>query len=163
MAIRYVRVGESHLAFDTLGEGPIDVLHFVGFILPIDALDEEPHVARYYRRLASFARVIHFDPRGVGQSDPYGQDSPRTVDAAADDAIAVLEAAGSERVTVVAWGAAVPVGIAVAAAAPERVDAVVLGNPFARLGATEGYPEGVPAELLESFLRDNPDPDTQWT
>jgi class 3 adenylate cyclase len=161
--IRYARLGESHLAYDTIGDGPIDVLHFVGFILPIDALEEEPHAARYYRRLASFSRVIHFDPRGLGQSDPYEADAPRTVAAAADDALAILDAVGSDQAAVVVWGAASPIAIELAARAPHRVSALVLGNPYARLTAAEDYPEGVASELVEGFLRDNPDPETEWS
>jgi class 3 adenylate cyclase len=163
VAIRYARRGDAHLSYDTIGDGPIDILHFVGFILPIDALDEEPHVARYYRRLASFGRVIHFDPRGIGQSDPYEADAARTVVAAAEDAVAVLDAVGSEHAAVVAWGASCPIAIELAAGAGDRIDALVLGNPYARLPATEGYPEGVAPDLVEGFLRDNPDPDTQWS
>jgi class 3 adenylate cyclase len=163
VTIRYTRVGDSHLAYDTIGDGPIDILHFVGFILPIDAFDEEPHVARYYRRLASFGRVIHYDARGIGQSDPYEPDAPRTIAAAAADAVAILDAVGSERVAVVSWGASAPIAIELAAQAPDRVDSLVLGNPYARLPATDGYPEGVAPGLVEGFLRDNPDPDTQWS
>ncbi len=114
MTIRYARGGDYHIAYDVLGDGPFDLLHLTGFLLPVDALDEEPHVARYYRRLASFSRVLHFDPRGVGTSDPPGPEG-NTVTSAVDEAIVVLDNVGSEQAAVVAWGASAPIAVALAA------------------------------------------------
>jgi class 3 adenylate cyclase len=161
VSVRYARCGEHHIAYDTFGAGSFDLLHFTGFILPIDALDEEPHVARYYRRLASFARVIHFDPRGVGTSDPRPGDS--SLASAVEETVAVLDALGRDQVAVVAWGASVPIAIAFAAARPERVSHLVLGEAYARMTAAEDYSIGYAPEVVEGFVRDNPDPGTQWT
>jgi class 3 adenylate cyclase len=162
VTVRYARRGQSHIAYDTLGDGPIDILHFTSMLISIDALDEEPRVARYYRRLASFARVIHFDAPGIGRSDPLDPDRENTVAQAALDALAVLDAAGSERAAVVAWSGAGPISIELAVRFPERVTALVLGDTYARLVVDDDYPEGLPAELIEGFLRDNVDPDAQW-
>ncbi len=162
MTIRYAWSGKQHLAYETRGDGPLDMLHLTGFILPIDALDEEPHVARFYRRLTSFARLIHYDPRGIGLSDPVDASYPNTVASAAIDAVAVLDAVQVDRVAVVGWGAAGSIAIEIAASYPERVSALVVGNTFARLTSTTDYPEGVPPDLIEGFLRDNPDPDAEW-
>ena len=161
--LRYARRGDCHLAYETLGEGPPDVLHLSSFLLAIDTLDEEPHVARYYRRLASFARVIHYDPRGIGRSDPLDSVHPNTVTTAVDDALAVLDAAGSERAAVVVWSGGGPIGIELAARHPDRVSALVLGDTYARLAAADDYPDGVTPEIIELFLRDNPDPDAEWS
>ena len=78
------------------------------------------------------------------------------------DALAVLDAAGSERAAIVAWSGAGPIAIELTVQRPERVSALVLGDSFARIVADDDYPEGLPAELIEGFLRDNPDPDSHW-
>jgi class 3 adenylate cyclase/pimeloyl-ACP methyl ester carboxylesterase len=163
MAVRYARSGDLHLAYDTLGDGRLDILHSSSMLLSIGEVDGEPHVARYYRRLASFGRVIHFDPRGIGLSDPLDPSEPYTAAVAAADALAVLDAAGSDRAAVVAWSGAGPIALELAAAHPERVSALVLGDTYARLTATGGYPEGVDSDVIESFLRDNPDPSATWS
>jgi class 3 adenylate cyclase len=160
VTIRYARCGADHVAYDTLGSGPFDLLHLTGFLLPIDALDEEPHVARYYRRLASFSRVMHFDPRGIGTSDPRPAGS--TIESGVDEAVAVLDAVGSHQAAVVGWGACAPIAIALAVRAPERVSALVLGNGYARMMAADDYSIGFPPELVEGFVRENPDPEAQW-
>jgi class 3 adenylate cyclase len=162
MAVRYARNGSTHIAFDTVGDGPIDILNSTSMLLSIDALDDEPHVARYYRRLASFARVIHFDPRGIGLSDPIDPTRPYTAAEAAADAVAVLDAAASERAALVAWSGSGCIAIETTVAHPHRVSALVLGDTFARLARSDDYPEGVPPETLEAFLRDNPDPEAEW-
>ena len=162
MTVRYARSNGHHIAYDTLGDGPFDLLHLTGFILPIDSFDEEPHVARYHRRLSSFARVIVFDARGIGLSDPVDASYPNTVNAAASDAVAVLDALECEQAAVVGWGANGAIAIEIAARWPDRVSALVVGNTYARLTATEGYGEGLPPEIVAGFLRDNPDPETRW-
>ena len=161
MTLRYARCNGHHIAYDTIGSGTLDLLHLAGFILPIDALDEEPHVARYYRRLASFSRVIHFDPRGVGASDPIDV-SGATNSQAVDEAVAVLDAVGADQTAMVAWGVGGPVAIELTARYPERVTALVLGDTYARLTATDDYAEGFAPEIIEGFVRENPDPDAQW-
>ena len=118
---------------------------------------------RYYRRLASFSRVIHFDPRGIGRSDPLDSAHPNTVTTRSNDAVAVLDAAGSERAAVVVWSGGGPIGIEFAARYPERVSALVLGDTYARLAAAADYPDGVAPEIIELFVRDNPDPDVEWS
>jgi class 3 adenylate cyclase len=161
MAIRYARSGDSHIAYDTIGTGPIDVLHLTSVMVSIDTLDDEPHVARYYRRLASFSRVIHYDPLGIGLSDPLGG-RPHTTRSNAEDAIAVLDAVGVDRVAVVVWSGAGPIGIELAVDFPDRISALVLGDTYARLCVDADYPEGLPVELIAAFLQDNPDPDRHW-
>ena len=128
MAICYARSGAAHIAYETLGTAPLDLLYVSsGVMVPIDMVDEEPRVARYYRRLASFARVIHFDPRGIGRSDPLDPQRPTTTVSGAEDALAILDAAGSARAAVVAWFGGGPIVIELAAAHPTRVSSFVLG------------------------------------
>jgi class 3 adenylate cyclase len=164
MTIRYARSGSAHIAYDTVGGGPIDLLHIAsGVMVPIDVVDEEPRIARYFRRLASFARVIFFDPRGIGRSDPLDPQFPNTAASAAEDALAVLDAANSAAAVIVGWFGGGPIGIELAAAHPARVSSLVLLNTYARLIDDDDYPLGIPKEQVEEFLRQNPDPDTPWT
>src|SRR5690348_3518448 len=69
---RYVRSGTAYLAYQTIGEGPVDLLHFGGFISHIEQLWEEPELARFYQQLRQFARIIVYDKRGIGLSDRVG-------------------------------------------------------------------------------------------
>jgi class 3 adenylate cyclase len=162
VVIKYTRSGDHHLAYEAEGEGDVDLLHMTSMMMAIDSFDGEPHVTRYYRRLRSFARVIHYDPRGIGRSDPLDPSEPNSIERAAADAVAVLDAAGTEKAAVVAWSGAGAIGVHLAVHHPDRVSALVLGDTFARLKDAPDYPEGIPAEIVDSFVRDNPDPDTDW-
>ena len=129
-------------------------------LISIDALDEEPHVARYYRRLASFARVIHFDPprhRPVGPARSGPAEHGRRGGATTRSRCSMPPA--REQAAVVAWSGAGPIAHrARGAASRPRVCARarrLLRPPRRR----RRLPEGVPPELIEGFLRDNPDPD----
>ena len=63
---RYAKAGDVDIAYQVLGDGPIDLLMCTGVVIPIDCMDEEPSIARFQRRLTSFARLVRFDIRGVG-------------------------------------------------------------------------------------------------
>src|ERR1051326_7495602 len=94
---RYVKSGEVDIAYQIEGAGPIDLVMFSPWLIPMDAMDEEPSFTRVLRRLASFGRLIRFDRRGVGLSDPVSASSPPTLEQWMDDALAVMDAAGSEQ------------------------------------------------------------------
>ena len=66
---RYAKCGDTEIAYQVVGHGSRDLLLFTGAIIPIECMDEEPSMARFQRRLASFGRLIRFDQRGVGLSD----------------------------------------------------------------------------------------------
>ena len=95
---RYAKSGNVHVAYQVFGNGDIDLVFFPGFVSNIEVYWEEPHFARWLRRLASFARVITFDKRGTGLSDRL--DVLPTMDERMDDARAVMDAAGSERAAI---------------------------------------------------------------
>lgn len=113
--------------------------------------------------VTGFSRLIRFDPRGIGQSDPMDLSVGVTLDDMARDALAVLDAVGSERATLLADDGGVVVAIALAAMAPERVDRMVLINGYARVMTDVGYPHGHAPELVMSFIETNVDPDAEWT
>ena len=157
---RYAKAGEVDIAYQVLGDGPIDLLVYTGAIIPIDCMDEEPSLARFHRRLTSFARLVRFDRRGIGLSDRGSPSSPPTLEQVVPDALAVLDAVGCERAAVIAPLGAAPEGLVLAATHPERVSHLVVVNGTARFAWAPDYPDGLPQELLEpdrSRLGTDPD------
>ena len=134
---RYAKSGEVDIAYQVIGDGPVDLLLGTGFVIPIDCMDEEPSMARFQRRPASFSRLIRFDIRGMGLSDrglpPAPLDHLTLAQAMYDSSVAVLDAVGSERAALLTPYIASPGGITLAATHPERVSHLVLVNGFARL------------------------------
>src|SRR5262249_39995750 len=92
---RYARSGDVHIAYQVFGSGTIDLVFVPGFVSHIENYWENPEMARWLQRLASFARVIMFDKRGTGLSDPVAEIPP--MDLRMDDIRAVMDAAGSEQ------------------------------------------------------------------
>jgi class 3 adenylate cyclase len=149
--VRYARCGDVDIAYQELGEGPLDLLLLTGAIIPIECMDEEPSLARFQRRLASFGRLIRFDQRGVGLSDRGSPSDPPTHERWVQDAIAVLDAVGSERAAVLAPYMSAAEGIDLAATYPERVSSLVVVNGSARLLSAPDYPCGIDRTLAESL------------
>jgi pimeloyl-ACP methyl ester carboxylesterase len=160
---RYAKSGNAHVAYSVTGEGPATILYVSCFTLSIDSLDEEPHVAQYFQRLAGFSRLIRFDLRGVGLSDPIDLAQELTVDDVARDALAVLDACGTDAAAIVADNGGCPVAIELAAAHPERVSGLVLIGAFARLTVGDDYALGYPADAVTAFIEQNMDPDESWS
>jgi class 3 adenylate cyclase len=156
---RYAKCGDIDIAYQVLGDGPHDLLMFAGTSVPIDCIDAEPAMARFYRRLGTFCRIIRFDQRGIGLSSslPAGDAlGPRYW---ADDALAVLDAVGCERATVFAPSFAVMNGLVLAADNPDRVRSLILINGAARALWAPDYPPGVAASQVEPFLSVAVEPD----
>jgi class 3 adenylate cyclase len=153
--IQFTESGSGQVAYQVIGNGPIDILVFSTAVLPIESMDEEPMLARFHRRLASFGRLIRFDARGIGLSDPITEVGGSIVDLWADNAASVLDAAGSKRAAVLAPRDASVYGIRLAATTPDRVASLVIINGTARLVRAEDYPVGVPEPILEKFLNVN--------
>jgi pimeloyl-ACP methyl ester carboxylesterase len=158
----YAKSGATHIAYSESGDGPLDLQYLSSYTISIDSLDEEPHVAHFFRRLESFSRVGRHDVRGVGLSDPLDLEQPVSVESLAADVLAVLDARGVERTALIGEAGGGYAAIELAAAHPDRVSALVLINSFARIMADDDYPAGHPRELLESFLDQNIDPDGTW-
>src|SRR4026207_2575198 len=95
---RYAKSGDVHVAYQVFGDGNIDLVFFPGFVSNIEIYWEEPHFARWLRKLASFTRVITFARRGAGLSHRLA--ILPTMDRRRDDARAVMDAAGSERAAI---------------------------------------------------------------
>lgn len=148
---RYARCGDVEIAYQVIGDGPGDLLLFTGAIIPIECMDEEPSMARFQRRVASFGRFIRFDQRGVGLSDRGSPSDLPTGDDWVSDAVAVLDAVGSRKATVVAPYLSAADGIALAARHPDRIASLVVINGAARLTSAPDYPYGVSPELFASL------------
>jgi pimeloyl-ACP methyl ester carboxylesterase len=147
--IRYARNDDVHIAFTAFGAGP-DLVVAPGFISHQEVAWEEPSVVHFFERLASFRRVITFDKRGVGLSDPTG--SPPTVEECADDLGAVMDAAGSERADVLGVSEGGAMATLFAAMHPERVRSLVVFGSFPRLLEADDYRCGVTADDLAALL-----------
>jgi len=156
---RYAKCGDLDIAYQVLGAGPIDLLVYSGTGIPIDCVDEEPSMARVHRRLATFSRLLRFDRRGFGLSDRGSASSPPTHEQWVNDALAVLDAVGSERAAVLAPFVNTAQGIMLATMHPERVSHLVVVNGAARVTWAPDYPAGIPQEVLDSFPDMAVDPD----
>ena len=88
---RFAKVGDVHIAYQVVGDGPIDILFIDTWVHHVEAVWDFPDFARLLRRLASFGRLIHFDRRGTGLSDPVPLDRLPDFDMQVEDVIAVLE------------------------------------------------------------------------
>ena len=135
---RYARSGDYNIAFQVHGDGPVDLFYVLGSLSHLEALWDEPGVARLLDGLASFARVIVMDRRGIGMSDPI--ENEVSLEEEVEDIAAVLDAAGSERAALYGYTAGGPYVIQFAAKYPERVRALVLYATFAKTTRTEDMP-----------------------
>jgi class 3 adenylate cyclase len=155
--IQYAKSGDLHVAYQVLGDGPIDLLAFNnGSTIWIDR-DEEPRWSLFDRRLASFSRLIRFDPTGMGLSDPLGGEGP-TIERRVQDAVAVLDAVGSSRAALYGVSAGGLPAMMLSASFPDRVSAEVLVHCWARLARDADNPWGVPQRVLDRFLNEVTDP-----
>lgn len=151
---RYAKCGNANVAFQELGEGPPDLLFVGDWGTHVEGQWEEPRLARFLGRLAEMGRLVTFDQRGTGVSDPLPLGTPPTLEEAKDDALTVLDAVRSTRATVVGVGSGGPVSCLLAASHPDRVSALVLVNAFARLARAPDHPWGIPPAAQNAVLRE---------
>jgi class 3 adenylate cyclase len=128
---RYARSGDASIAYQVAGEGPLDLLFLTGWISQVEQLWESPALRRLLERLAVFSRLILFDRRGTGLSDSIVGES-YSLEQEAHDALAVLDAASSQRAALFTYGLGGPVGALLAADHPERVGALIMYSSIAR-------------------------------
>jgi len=132
------------------GDGPIDVLFVPEFATHVELMWDEPHFARVLERLQAFGRLITFDKRGTGLSDPVAVADATMLENWVADAVAVLDAVGSRRAAVVAAGAGVPTALMLTATHPRRIVALALLNGWVRLSQCDDFPIGHPADMLDA-------------
>jgi pimeloyl-ACP methyl ester carboxylesterase len=143
---RYARLGELHLAYQVMGEGPPDILLLDQWFGHVDAQWDVPPVAALRERLAAFGRLIMFDKRGTGLSDPIPTSTLPTLEEFMADIPAVLDTVGSDRAAMIANIGGGMLAMPVAAAHPERISSLILVDCFARFLWADDVPIGGSAE-----------------
>ncbi len=137
------------IAFQVHGEGPLDLVFVPGFVSHVELIWEEPAIAGFLRRLASFSRLIVFDKRGQGLSDRLGR--PPTLEESMDDLGAVMDAADSERASIFGISEGGPMSTLFAATHPDRVSSLVLYGTYARMVKAPDFPQGVSEKRFDSW------------
>jgi class 3 adenylate cyclase len=150
---RFVRNGDVHLAYQIVGNGPIDLLFIDTWAHHVDLVWDIPDFARLLRRLSSFARLIQFDRRGTGVSDPVPVDALPDLETQVEDVIAVLNAAESERPAILGIADASLVAMLLAATHPDRCRALALYAPAAMQAAAPDHPIGRTLEDIEGSVQ----------
>jgi pimeloyl-ACP methyl ester carboxylesterase len=150
---RYAKSGDVHIAYQVVGEGALDLVFVHGWISHIEHMWEEPSLARFLTRLASFSRLILIDKRGTGMSDPVPVDRLPTLEQRMDDVRAVMDAADSNRAALFGTSEAGALHCLFAATYPGRTAAIILLNSYARLAWSDDYPWGIRTEDAEGLLQ----------
>ena len=146
---KYARSGEVHIAYQVTGEGPVDLLWVPTWIWQVEHMWEDPTTTRLLSRLASFSRLIMFDRRGLGFSDPRPGGGPPTLEEQMDDVVAVMDAVGSEQVAMVAMLDAGPMAALFAATHPERTSSLILFEAQPRMSWAPDYDWAITPEDRE--------------
>ena len=141
--------GDLRIAYQVIGEGPLDLVFVPGFISNIDLAWDDPLLAGFLRRLAGSSRLIMFDKRGTGLSDRIG-DSP-SLEVRMDDLRAVMDAAGSQRAALFGISEGGAMAMLFAATYPERTQALALFGTYARYATWVVPPDKLEAALPESI------------
>jgi class 3 adenylate cyclase len=152
---RYTRTTDGvSIAYQTVGEGPVDLVWVPGWVSHLEVAWEEPTLARFFERLASFSRLILFDKRGTGLSDRVPESDLPTLEVRMDDLRSVCDAAGSERAALLGVSEGAPLCVLFAATYPERTTAVIVFGGYARRMRAPDYPSGIPEDANAAFLEE---------
>jgi pimeloyl-ACP methyl ester carboxylesterase len=143
---QYARSGDASIAYQVVGDGPIYLVLVLGFATHLELQWESQAFARFFERIAGFARLIIFDKRGTGLSDPVTE-AP-TLEQRVDDVRAVMDAAGSERAAFLGISEGGPMSVLFAATHPARASALLLYGAMGRTTWAPDYPWASPAEAL---------------
>jgi pimeloyl-ACP methyl ester carboxylesterase len=149
-ATKYANSGGVSIAYQVLGDGPLDLVLVPGWVSNLDAFWEEPAVEQFFRRLASFSRLILFDKRGTGLSDRI-VDLP-SLEVRMDDVRAVLDAVGSERAALFGYSEGGAMCALFAATHPMRTSALIMAASYARMMEAPDYAFGRTQQQYEEFL-----------
>ncbi len=143
---QYAKSGDASIAYQVVGDGPMDLVLVLGFATHLELQWEAAPLARFFERLSSFSRLIIFDKRGTGLSDPVAE--VPTLEQRVDDVRAVMDAAGSERAALFGISEGGPMSVLSAATHPDRVSALVLYGAMGRTTEAPDYPWASPADAL---------------
>ncbi|MEX2048128.1 MAG: adenylate/guanylate cyclase domain-containing protein [Gemmatimonadota bacterium] len=149
---RYARSGDTYIAYQVVGDGPRDLVMIPPFVSHVDVYWEEPSLARFLKRLASFSRLILFDKRGTGLSDRVPTDALPDLERRMDDVRAVMDAVGSEKAALLGPSEGGPLSALFAATYPERTTALILYGTFASTIRDRDYPWAMDADERERII-----------
>jgi pimeloyl-ACP methyl ester carboxylesterase/DNA-binding winged helix-turn-helix (wHTH) protein/class 3 adenylate cyclase len=148
---RYARSGDVNIAYQVVGDAPLDLVFVMGWVSHLEYFWEEPSFARFLTRLTSFSRLILFDKRGTGLSDRVPNNELPTLEQRMDDVRAVLEAVGSERAALIGVSEGGPMCSLFAATYPEKTIALVMIGTYAKRIRDDDYPWAPTAEERQKF------------
>jgi len=151
---RYVRSGDGYLAYQVCGDGPEDVVLLPAWATHVEEDWTRGALPRFLACLASFARLIRFDLRGTGLSDPVAISEMNSLERWKDEALVVLDATGSRRATLIGTGGGGHLAILFAATHPDRTKALVLTSTAARFTSAPDYPWGLSPERVPAYLHE---------
>jgi pimeloyl-ACP methyl ester carboxylesterase/DNA-binding winged helix-turn-helix (wHTH) protein len=151
--VHYARSGDVNIAYQVVGSGPRDIVFVMGWVSHLEYFWNEPSFARFLTRLASTSRLILFDKRGTGRSDPVPVSAMPTLEQRLDDVRAVMEAAGSERAVLMGVSEGGPLCSLFAATYPARTEALVMVGSYARRLRDSDYPWGPTAQERDRFCQ----------
>jgi pimeloyl-ACP methyl ester carboxylesterase len=148
---KYAQSGDHFLAYQTLGEGPRDLVAIAELVSHCEHRWEEPRLTRSLQHLASFGRLVLFDRRGAGLSDPAPVDRLPTLEERADDVAAVIQATGVERPVLLGFSEGGVDAMFFAATRPNLISSLVLYGAWPRFFAADDYPSGYDREVYEEL------------
>ena len=157
---RYAKSGDTHIAYQVLGSGPLDLVYVPGFVSHLEHQWQNLRWAHMLRRLASFSRLIMFDKPGTGMPDRLGAIS--TLEQRIDDVRAVMDAVGSERAAFYGVSEGGPMSILFAATHPQRTSALILYGSYARRMWAPDHPWGRTEAEMRAIL-EHMEPDSAST
>jgi class 3 adenylate cyclase len=147
----YAALGNERIAYQVVGDGPIDLVLSWGSFSNADVDWDEPGAARFYRTLASFCRLIRYDRRGTAGSDRLSLEDLPPWESYVEELVAVMDAVGSEQAAVMGVFDGGPMAALFAAIKPERTTALILANTSARFVASDDYPIGLRPDMLDQI------------
>lgn len=151
--VRYAHSGTVNIAYQVVGSGSRDIVFVMGWVSHLEYFWNEPSFARFLMRLASNARLILFDKRGTGRSDPVPVSAMPSLEQRLDDVRAVMEAVGSERAVLMGVSEGGPLCSLFAATYPSRTEALVMIGSYARRLRDVDYPWGPTPEERDRFCQ----------
>ena len=149
---QYTKSGDVNIAYQVVGDGPLDLVYVPGWVSNVEGAWEEPTSERFLRRLARFSRLILFDKRGTGLSDPVPESKLPTLEERMDDVRAVMDAAASERAALFGVSEGGNLSVLFSATYPERTVALVTFGIFAKRLRAPDYPWAPTEEERESEI-----------
>jgi pimeloyl-ACP methyl ester carboxylesterase len=151
---RYAQSGDVNIAFQIVGDGPLDLVYVPGWVSHLEYFWQEPNYAAFLRRLASFSRLILFDKRGTGMSDRVPESELPTLEQRMDDVRAVMDTVGSDEAALLGMSEGGPMCLLFAATYPERTRAVIVLGSYARRTWAPDHPWAPSEAEQEAFIEE---------